>query len=163
MTKRPQDTEASPRVQPDVRRRLAEADLITGIIALDEYSRLGPPGVLSSYLHEPPEATRDRILRDVEPSDLSPGAGPLWARAKAVWVAGKPLTWTTLLAGAPQESKTFAEWAQQHGMGVAYQTVPAARRVIAYATGTQAYTEAREAAVEALEQTSSAFHGVVGG
>lgn len=143
-----------------LKHRLAQADLITGVIELSAFAISGLPEVMASHVSEPPAQTLRRILAGVEASDLEGGARELWARADRMASSGRLITWPKLLMSASAEARNFAEWARIYGMGVAYQTLPAAERVTAWAVARRAIEDARRAQADAVEQAEDAVMGV---
>lgn len=143
-----------------LRRRLTEADLLCGTVALVRYARSGLPSSLSPP--EAPGATLERLLASVEPADLTEAAGQLWARLASLWKRQAVVSWDTVTAGASTEAQRFASWAQEHGMAVAYQAPVAAGRILVHAAAMDTLERARQEGAEALEQANRAMQGVGG-
>jgi hypothetical protein len=144
----------------EARRRVTEADLLSGIIELSRYARRGLPEVHQGHIDEAPSVTLDRIMGSVERSDLVGSAAELWARAQALHGYDRPITWEGLLAGASEEARRFALWAQEHGLAVAYQSIPASERLVAHGAARERFLRAQAEAAQAIEDLREAVAGV---
>jgi hypothetical protein len=119
-------------------RTYAEADLLSGVVALRRYVERGAPQALNLTPHDDPASVLASVLSAVEPEDLSPGARQAWMLLRK----GK--------------TPTLPDWATTYGMGVAYQAPVAARTILRMAEARRALREAREAAMAALESLTDA-------
>lgn len=142
--------------------RLLEADLVSGAIELAELGNHGIPEARKHNFPESPIAILERLLAAVEPEDLTRMGGGIWLRTRRAWSRHKRLSWELIASAAPEATQRTINFYRIYGMGIGLQAPDAARRLLSLRTALDSHTRALNAAVEALQEASTAVRGVAG-
>lgn len=133
--------------------KLLEADLITGILRLDEYRR--------EFEGDRPA----RLLRDLfsvlEPSDFLLSHQPIWQALLSLYLDDQPLEERTVRPHLNHDARQALAWCLEFGMRVGYDTPRRARQLLEYRIRRQAYQEAQTAAVRAKEALDESLWAVL--
>lgn len=148
-----------------MRLRSVEADLITGLFALDVYAREGVPKILGPM--PSPRDTLRRVLDAVSPADVTYPLRVIWKAARELFAAGCALTWESCIAAVPDQSRpdclSFAErerGPKAIGMGLPYYTPHAARVILRFRAEADTMRDCMDRAAEALENMKAALEGI---
>lgn len=145
------------------KRRLTEADLLTGAENLAQMARDGLPAVLSK--HEPPQQVLGRLCETVRPRDFRGGGSALWRCAVRLWSEGKFLSLDAALGQVASHERAEAQsalsFARVHGRDTAYHAEEAAARLIALSGFIEVLRETQEIAARTIQESREAFYGVV--
>jgi hypothetical protein len=129
----------------------------------------GVPPVRRESFPEAPVVVLERLLASVEPGDLSPQAGALWARAGAVYKRHGKLSWPMLESRQPSSVRDEAAWMRNHGvgaieslgmLGMGVYAPRAARKLLELAQAERAFDRAQTDAVAAVEAARESMYGV---
>lgn len=145
--------------------RSVAADFITGVEALAAYARFGTPKVVSGDGPDPAPTELAALLRNIEPRDLPGGFSALWAAGRPRWSQGECFSLNELLRDVPSDQRPAAEgalaFARAHGMHVAFQARPNARRLLMRSEALQRWNRSMGKAAEAWTDAEKAVGDVV--
>lgn len=156
---------AQPLTDPKV--LLCCADVLTGAETLAQWRAHGVPETQARLFDPPvdPAALLERLLATLTHQDMLGGFAPLWGAAAALWRRGKNVTLETAATHVQGQDRDAARsalrYCRAHGMGLALTAPVAAARLVRFTEARRVYSQAQEAAVQALSEASEAFLGVV--
>lgn len=138
------------------RLRVTEADLILGVIMLDEYRREG--------VERAAEELR-RIVRSVEPDEFSAGLSALWCGVRKLHAAGEAITLEKVVETAsawwPRDAlERTVRSVTDLGMPLGWSARKAAERLLSVSDARQRHARALQEAADALECIRTAVLGV---
>lgn len=147
-----------------LRHALLVADVLTGVEELADFAIDGTHPIVLAGRPDPAPQQFRTIVETVLPADLGGGAGAIWEACLPVWRNGESLALEVAVDDVPDTDRIAAShalrFAREHGMGVAYQALPAARRLLAERAAFHRFDEALHAAADALTEIEMLLQGV---
>jgi len=124
------------------------ADLITGVMRLDEYAKLGATAA---------GLERDRVMRLIRPYDLPFPQRPIWTTLTELHAAGKRLAPRLVRAHLRHDARAGFDWCRTYGEAVGWDTARRSRQMLAIRSCELDIAEAHHVAADAMERRTEAM------